>query len=133
MLKYIVKRLLISIIILLGVSVIIYALVRCMPTNYIDLKFADAGMTSGNVAERIQEFKEMYGIADNSFKGIINGYFNWLGNLFTGDLGTSFIHEKAVTEVIAEHMWISFGIALVATILQFLIAIPLGITSATQQ
>lgn len=133
MLKYIVKRLLISVIILLGVSVIIYALVRCMPTDYIDIKFADAAMTNEGVAERIQEFKEMYGIADNSFGGILKGYFSWIGNLFKGDFGTSFIHEVPVTQVIAEHMWISFGIALVAVILQFLIAIPLGITSATHQ
>ena len=85
MLKYIVKRLLISVIILLGVSVIIYALVRCMPTDYIDIKFADAAMTNEGVAERIQEFKEMYGIADNSFGGILKGYFSWIGNLFKGD------------------------------------------------
>ncbi len=133
MLKYIVKRLLISVVILLGVSVIIYALVRCMPTDYIDIKFADAAMTNEGVAERIQEFKEMYGIADNSFGGILKGYFSWIGNLFKGDFGTSFVHEVPVTQVIAEHMWISFGIALVAVILQFLIAIPLGITSATHQ
>lgn len=133
MLKYIIKRLLISVLILLGVSFIVYALVRCMPTDYIDLKYGQQAQTDGNVAQRIQEFKEMYGIADNSFGGIIKGYFGWLGNLLQGNLGTSFKYEKPVGTVIAENMWISFGIALVATVLQFLIAIPLGITSATHQ
>ncbi len=133
MFKYIIKRLLISILILLGVSFIMYVLVRCMPTNYIDLKFGQAAMTDGNVRDRIDEFKAIYGILDNSFGGIITGYFKWLGNLLQGNLGTSFKYEHPVAEVIADNMWISFGIALFATILQFLIAIPLGITSATHQ
>ncbi len=110
-----------------------YILVRCMPTNYIDLKFAQAALTDGKVAQRIDEFKAMYGILDNSFGGIIKGYFNWLGNFLQGNFGTSFKYEKPVAEVISSNMWISFAIALVATILQFLIAIPLGITSATHQ
>ena len=133
MFKYIIKRLLLSVLILFGVSVIVYTLVRCMPIDYIDIKYGEAARTNEAVALRIQEFKEIYGIADNSFGGIIKGYFGWLGNLLKGDLGTSFKYEKPVGEVISENMWISFGIALVATGLQFLIAIPLGITSATHQ
>ncbi len=133
MFKYIVKRLLLSVLILFGVSIIIYTLVRCMPTDYIDIKYGQAAQTNEAVAQRIAEFKEIYGIADNSFGGIFKGYFNWLGNLLQGNLGTSFKYEKPVGTVIADNMWISFGIALVATVLQFLIAIPLGITSATHQ
>ena len=64
---------------------------------------------------------------------ILGGYFTWIGNLCKGDLGTSFLYEKPVAQVIGENMWISFAIAIVATILQFLIAIPLGISSATHQ
>lgn len=83
--------------------------------------------------EQIDAFKALYGIGDNSFKGIVGGYFKWLGNLCQGDLGRSFKYEKPVTQVIGENMWISFAIAVVATILQFLIAIPLGVSSATHQ
>ena len=135
MFKYIVKRLLISIIILLGVSIIIYTLVRLMPADYVDNRFAAqlANPNSGINQETIDHFKELYGIADSSFAGIMKGYFNWLGNMFKGDLGHSFIYTKPVAQVIGENMWISFAIAIVATILQFLIAIPLGITSATHQ
>ena len=60
-------------------------------------------------------------------------YFKWLGNMLRGDLGESFKYNMPVTKVIADNMWISFSIALVATILQFAIAIPLGISSATHQ
>lgn len=50
-----------------------------------------------------------------------------------GDLGVSFKYKKPVGQVIVDNMGISFGIAFVATILQFVIAIPLGIKAATHQ
>ena len=92
MFKYIIKRLLISLFVLLGVSVIIYVLVRLMPTDYVDIKFAEQ-LASGQItAEQIQAFKELYGIGDSSPLGIIKGYFTWVGNMFKGDLGLSLIH-----------------------------------------
>lgn len=66
-------------------------------------------------------------------KAILSSYFGWLGNMFKGDLGMSFKFKKPVAQAIVQNMGISFGIALVATILQFLIAIPLGIKAATNQ
>lgn len=67
------------------------------------------------------------------FAAILEGYFTWLGNMLKGDLGMSFKYNQPVATVIAKNMGISFGIAFVATILQFLIAIPLGIKAATNQ
>lgn len=64
---------------------------------------------------------------------IFAGYFKWLGNMLKGDLGMSFKYKKPVADVILQNMGISFAIALVATILQFLIAIPLGIKAAVHQ
>ena len=133
MVKYIIKRLLISILILLGVSIIIYSLVRMMPNDYIDLKYAEALAQGQVTAEDIAKFKAIYGIGDKTFSGIVGGYFRWLGNLCQGNLGISFKYEKPVAQVIGENMWISFAIAAIATVLQFLIAIPLGISSATHQ
>lgn len=133
MLKYIIKRLGLSIIILVGVSMIIYFLVRLMPTDYLENSFS-AQLGQGTITMvQINDFKALYGLADNSFLGILKGYFGWLGNLFKGDLGTSFIYKKDVSSVIAENMWISFVIAFIAMIFQFLISIPLGISSATHQ
>lgn len=64
---------------------------------------------------------------------LFGGYFNWLGNLIKGDFGMSFKYKKPVENVIVENMGISFAIAFIATILQFAIAIPLGIKAATNQ
>lgn len=133
MAKYILKRIFISLFVLLGVSIIIYTLVRMMPADYIDRKFASQ-LSQGLITEQqVNAYKALYGIGDSSFSGIVSGYFSWLGNALHGDFGLSFKYGKPVTEVIANNMWISFAIALIATILQFLIAIPLGISSATHQ
>ncbi|MDE5548223.1 MAG: ABC transporter permease [Clostridia bacterium] len=129
MVKYILKRLGISIVVLLGVSLIIYTLVRLMPMNYIETTYQEK-ISLGEISEEdYQNLLKLYGL-DGS---IISGYFRWLGNMIKGDLGNSFKYKGPVTQVIGEHMWVSFGIALVATILQFIIAIPLGISSATHQ
>ncbi len=133
MVKYIIKRLLVSIIVLLGVSILIYTLVRLMPTDFIDNKYSEQLLVGTIKPEQIAEFKALYGLNDNSFVGILKGYWNWLSNAIQGNLGNSFKYEKPVGEVIATNMWTSFAIALIATILQFLIAIPLGISSATHQ
>ena len=133
MLRYVIKRLLLAIVILIGVSVIIYSLSRLMPQDYIDKKF-EPQITQGLISrDEVERIKELYGLGDNSFAGILLGYLKWIGNVFRGDLGTSFIHGQKVTTVIFENMGISFGIAFVAMILEFLIAVPLGIKAATNQ
>ena len=133
MFKYILKRLFISIFVLLGVSIIIYTLVRMMPNDYLDIKFSSQLQQGTITVDQLNEFKAQYGIGDNSFKGLVDGYFTWLVNMLKGDFGTSFKYEKPVAEVIGDNMWVSFAIAVIATILQFAIAIPLGVTSATHQ
>ncbi len=134
MLKYIAKRLAYSILILIGVSVIIYFLIRLMPVDFIESKIAAMNQGGATVSAETQKaMYAMYGLGDNSFKGILGGYFNWLAALFRFDLGTSFKYGLPVAQVIADHMGVSFAIALIATIFEFLIAIPLGITAATHQ
>ena len=121
MFKYIVKRLLISLLVLFGVSIIIYTLVRLMPNDYIDLKYASQIQQGQITQEDVDRFKELYGIGDKTFKGLVNGYVKWLGNVCRGNLGISFKYNKPVSTVIKNNMWISFAIAAIATILQFLI------------
>lgn len=134
MLKYIIKRLVMAIGILLGVSMIIYFLIRLMPVDFIQDKINAINQGGATVSqETVDAMYEMYGLGDDSFGGILKGYFNWLGSLAQFDLGTSFVYGIPVAQVIVEHMGISFAIALIATIFEFLIAIPLGITAATHQ
>ena len=134
MLKYILKRLGLAVLILLGVSLIIYILVRCMPVSFIEGKIAEMNQGGATIPEEtVESMKKLYGLEDDSFVGILKGYVNWLGKLVQFDFGTSFKYGAPVIDVIRDHMGVSFAIAFVAVILEFLIAIPLGITAATHQ
>ena len=134
MLKYILKRLALSVVILLGVSMIIYFLIRLMPVDFIQDKINAMNQGGATIPqETVDSMYAMYGLGDNSFLGILKGYFSWLGALCRFDLGTSFVYATPVADVIFEHMGVSFAVALIATFFEFMIAIPLGITAATHQ
>ena len=130
MLKYIIKRLVQSIIILLGVSLIIYILIRCMPVDFVTQKLTSITATGAEVSEEMVEaMMETYGLNTNIFEG----YVTWLVKLCKFDFGTSFKYGVPVIDKIKETMGVSFAVALIATIFEFMIAIPLGVTAATHQ
>ena len=138
MVKYIIKRLLLAILILFGVSIILYVLIRLMPGSYLEDQYTQARSAAGVDPEVIKEELKVilagYGLDDPSFGGILRGYFIWLGKFLKGDMGISFSHKNApVADVIGQYMWISFGISFAALILEMLIAIPLGIKCAVNQ
>lgn len=133
MVKYILKRVLYSLIILFFVSMLLYMIMRVLPTNFVREKFLSQ-LNSGVINEDdMKRLEKLYGLDDNSFFGILSGYFRWLGGALKGDLGLSFSKRLPVGEVISEHMWVSFGISMAAFVLQFVISIPLGIKAATNQ
>ena len=104
-----------------------------MPGDFITNKFMQM-VIDGKMSEKeFNRLLEVYGLADRSFWGILKGYFTWIGNVFQGDLGRSFKYEDSVSTIIVENMGISFGIAFAALILEFIIAIPLGVKAATNQ
>ncbi|MCH5146786.1 MAG: ABC transporter permease [Clostridiales bacterium] len=131
MIKYILKRLLLSIFIMVGVSMIIYFILRMMPMDFIDKKYM--GSNPNPDLEMLARMKKELGLDDSSFGGILKGYFMWLGNFLKGDLGTTFTTDEPVSEVIVNNMGISFGISFVSLILELVIAIPLGIKCAVNQ
>ncbi len=131
--KYIVKRLLLAVLILVGVSALIYMLSMLMPADYIDNQTA-AALANGSMSqEDVYRLKELYGLADKSFIGITKSYFTWLTSTLSGDLGFSFLYGKPVTAVISDYVWISFIIAAIAFALEIMIAIPMGIRAAVRQ
>jgi peptide/nickel transport system permease protein len=157
MYKYVIKRLLLCLLVLFGVSVLLYLLVRMMPLDYIDSKM-QSQLSQGTVSqEDVDNMKRLYGLnveypidgAGNVldaegmisplenfftvFKSYISGYWSWLSNIFRGNLGVSFKFGEKVEKVISDNMMISFALSGVALIFQFLLGIPLGIISAAKQ
>ncbi len=129
--NYIVKRTLISIFILFFVAFIIYALMRCLPTSYIESMARQKSMQPGSKSfdEWMVQLKEMY----NMDGGIIPGYFAWLGQVFRGDFGDSWFYTVPVLEKFSDTVWISFIMSAISLFFEVIIAIPLGIIAAKKQ
>ena len=69
--RYILKRLILAVVILVGVSVLIYMLTMLMPADYIDRQTAAAVQSGSMTQDDVMRLKELYGLADKSFGGII--------------------------------------------------------------
>ena len=124
--QYIIRRILISIVVLLGVSFLIYGILRSMPGDFVEQ------MTSGNpsiTAEQKERLRESYGLNG----GVVEGYVSWVKNALKGDFGKSFLYSKPVTEVISSRIWTSFSLSAIAFVIQLCISIPLGILASTRQ
>lgn len=129
--KYILKRILISIVILFFVSFIIYALLRCLPTSYIESVARQKSMQPGSKSfdEWMELLQETYHLSDN----IVPGFFSWLGSMFRGEFGDSWYWTVPVVEKFNDTVWLSFVMGAIAFVLELIIAIPLGIVAATKQ
>ena len=128
MFKYILKRILLSLLIIFGVSLLMYALLRLMPGDYVEQKFT-LNPNSEISPERIHEMKELYGLNDS----IIVGYAKWLWKALQGDFGMSFHFDAPVMEIIGKYMWISFLLTLIALVLYYPLGIFLGVRAAVKQ
>ena len=131
MTKYIIKRILISIVILFFVSLIIYTLMRCLPTSYIEAMARQKSMQPGS--KSFEEWMEQLTAMYNMDKSIPEGFIAWIGSMFQGDFGDSWKWTVPVIEKFNSTVWVSFAMGAMSFVLEVLIAIPLGIIAATKQ
>ena len=129
--KYIIKRLLLSVIIFFFVMLIIYALLRCLPTSYIEAVARQKSLqpNSKSYDEWMQQLTVMYGMD----RGILGGYLHWLGDFCRGNFGDSWHYTIPVVEEFRKTVWISFWMGLITMFFELVIASPLGIVAATKQ
>lgn len=125
MLGYILRRLLIAVPVLFGVTVINFIIMRMAPGNPVDM------LVSPKLPEAAREAKMVeLGLNEPAYVQ----YWNWLKNLvLEGDLGYSMITYEPVTNLIASRMGPTLMLMGTALVLGLLIAIPIGVYSATKQ
>lgn len=132
MLKFTVKRLLYSVLILFFVMFLIYALIYSMPNGYVETKARELASRPGtgkSAAEWLADLNAQYGMD----KGVVMGYFTWLKSAVTGNFGDSWAWTVPVLTQFQNTIWYSFALGLISFILQIFIAIPLGISAARKQ
>ncbi len=129
--NFIIKRLLLSVVILFFVMLIIYTVMRSIPTSYAESIARERAAKPGakSYTETLKELNAIYGFD----KGIVSGYLGWLKNAVKGDFGESWHFSIPVTQKFSSVIWNSFILNVVTLIGQLAIAIPLGILSARKQ
>ncbi len=113
MTTYIIRRILISILVVFIVSVFSFSLMHLMPGD-------PARLALGYEASEadVQALRETYHLD----KPVIQQYIIWIQNLFKGDLGDSVIHKRPVADMISERLPRTFSIGVCALI----VGVPIG-------
>lgn len=125
MLKFIVKRILQAIPMLIGVSIIIYALIQAMPGEPFDMYLENPNVSF----EEIQKIKAHYGLD----QPVYIQYLNWAKNMLQGDWGISYNTRRPVLELLIERIRPTVELTLSAFLLAGIVSIPLGVFGAIKK
>lgn len=122
--RYIIKRLLIGILVVLFVTVLIFGIMQAMPGNPVDL-MVDTRVS----AEKVEEIKAEWGLD----KPPVVQYFYWLGNILRGNFGMSISLKQNVSDLILQRLPYTLLLTGAALVIEYLLAIPLGLLEAVRK
>ena len=123
---YVFKRLVIAGVTLLGMSMLIFVLMRLAPGNITDMIFESAGYV--DEADR-RKLEAELGID----KPVPIQYVRWLGDFLRGDLGKSYRYDLPAWEVIKPRLPVSLELAALALGFSVLLGVPAGVISAVRR
>jgi peptide/nickel transport system permease protein len=123
---YLIRRFLLMLLTLFGISVLVFVLLRVVPGNIADILFSAAGMI--NPEDKL-DIERQLGLD----QPITIQYVTWISGLAHGDLGYSYVSEKPALEEILPRLPISAKLAGMALCFAILFGIPLGVISAVRQ
>ncbi|MDE0670625.1 MAG: ABC transporter permease [Caldilineaceae bacterium SB0662_bin_9] len=131
MLVYTVRRILILIPLLFVISVITFVLIQLPPGDYLTLYIMQLEAAGTTVAEEeVEMLKRVFGLD----KPMHVQYFIWLRRiLIYHDFGRSFQFQAPVSELLADRVPLTVAVSLATTVFVFVVAVPIGILSATNQ
>ncbi|MEX0782561.1 MAG: ABC transporter permease [Dehalococcoidia bacterium] len=123
--RYIARRLLLMIPTMLGVTFVVFMMVRAVPGDVTDLLLGDFGANP----EAKAALQEEYNLDANP----VSQYITWMGDVVRLDFGRSIISDRTVTSELSNRLPVTFELGIIAIFFSLLIAIPIGILSAVRQ
>jgi len=123
---YLVRRLALMLLTLLGMSVLIFVLLRVVPGNITDIIFDSAGYVNERQKKKIEQ---QLGLD----QPIVVQYGRWIAGLAKGDLGYAYVSEKPALDEILPRIPVTAKLAALALFFSVLIGVPLGVISAVRQ
>ncbi|MBW3091598.1 ABC transporter permease [Bifidobacterium sp. 82T10] len=118
--RFIVRRLLLFVAALFGVSVVVFAALRILPG---DVASVMAGLNSP--ASRVEALREQFGLN----RPLVVQYADWAEGLLRGDFGTSILTGRSVTSLIAARASITFPLIVLGLLVAIMIGVPLGVAA----
>jgi len=125
--RYILKRLLLMIPTLLGVAALVFFLLRVLPGDIVELKYAGSGSYAPK--EAIARERAQLGLDQPIWKQFVD----WIWGMPHLDFGTSMWTGQPITHEIAIRLELSIELALLATFVAIIISVPLGTIAAVRQ
>lgn len=130
MFQYITRRLLLFVPTLLGVTIVIFLLMRLVPGDVAEILVYDAGsLPPEEVTKQIVEIRKELGLD----KPLAVQYIAWLSDVATGNFGFSYWEKRPVASLIAERFPRSLELAILTIVITLIWAVPLGVISAVKQ
>lgn len=127
MVKYILKRLLNLIPVLIIISILLFGISKLMPGDPVLLLMPQEGnFSTEQRQEMYDQIEEKYGYDES----IPVQYINWVGRVLTGDLGESTTYRRPVTQVIQTPLKNTLILNIGVTIISFILSVIIGIKSA---
>ena len=115
---------------LFAISVLSFIIIQLPPGDYLSSLIENMRARGIQVeAEQIRALERQYGLD----LPVTMQYFKWVWNLLQGDMGRSFQWNEPVTKLIGERLVLTVSISLLTLIITYVVAIPIGIYSATHQ
>lgn len=130
MYSYMMRRLVLFVPTLIGVTVLIFFLMRLVPGDIAEILAMSEDGETGKVVEReIEQIRKELGLD----RPVVVQYFSWIGHLAQGDFEFSYWDQRPVAEIIQERFPISMELAFMTIVIALLWAVPLGVISAVRQ
>src|SRR5437588_10531586 len=125
MYHYIIRRLAFGALTVIGVSIVVFFVLRVLPGDPLVAIFGPEGYTKLSEAERAGYMAQL-GLSDP----LIVQYLHWIGDIARGSFGHSFFRAESVADMIARRGPLTAEIALIAVVLSWIAGIPVAIVSA---
>lgn len=130
MLIFLLRRLILSFATIAAISVLSFVIIQLPPGDYIDAYVAEHSTTGAVISAADAEIlRRQFGLDEPMYAQ----YLIWIGNIVRGDLGFSFEWGRPVSEVIGDRIWLTMVLSVVALILTWAIALPIGIFSGVRK
>jgi peptide/nickel transport system permease protein len=131
LLGFIVKRILQFIPLTIAISIIIFTIIQLPPGDFLTTYISQLELSGTEVNKSaVENLKKQYALDKPEYQQ----YFIWVKNIVTkGDFGRSFGWNKPVSQIIGERIGMTMVISLLTLLFIWLLAIPIGIYSATHQ